>query len=235
MQSRPHSTAAVLGHNNIHACTLPYCTQSTISTQSTTLPQYSLPQYSLSSTVHSAVYHTVAVTAKLGKSVSQNCKQTWLAARDYLPALASFLANNTGDLARKHINDPELQRFINIECYCWSAVLAALTPMMNIGMVFCDRHYWGINYPKGGVGKIAQALAGEYLAFMVCCTCAVCLIHLCHLDVYNALSLNRCLLKLQHCATGVKAQASSFSASYDCTTARLISARCAVLRQQQPL
>ncbi|KAL0042722.1 hypothetical protein WJX79_008803 [Trebouxia sp. C0005] len=31
--------------------------------------------------------------------------------------------------------------------------------MMNIGMVFCDRHYWGINYPKGGVGKIAQALA----------------------------------------------------------------------------
>ncbi|KAA6420961.1 MAG: carotene isomerase, partial [Trebouxia sp. A1-2] len=85
-----------------------------------------------------------------------------------LPALASFLANNTGDLARKHINDPELQRFINIECYCWSAVLAALTPMMNIGMVFCDRHYWGINYPKGGVGKIAQALAGEYLAFMVC-------------------------------------------------------------------
>ena len=26
------------------------------------------------------------------------------------------------------------------------------------GMVFCDRHYGGINYPVGGVGKIAEAL-----------------------------------------------------------------------------
>lgn len=74
--------------------------------------------------------------------------------------LASFLATNTGDVARKHINDPELLSFIDIECYCWSTVLAGLTPMMNAGMVFCDRHYGGINYPKGGVGRIAQALAG---------------------------------------------------------------------------
>lgn len=73
--------------------------------------------------------------------------------------LASFLATNTGDVARKHINDPELLSFIDIECYCWSTVLAGLTPMMNAGMVFCDRHYGGINYPKGGVGRIAQALA----------------------------------------------------------------------------
>ena len=42
-------------------------------------------------------------------------------------------------------------------------MLAGLTPMMNAGMVFCDRHYGGINYPKGGVGRIAQALAGEVL------------------------------------------------------------------------
>ena len=124
--------------------------------------------------------------------------------------LASFLATNTGDVARKHINDPELLSFIDIECYCWSTVLAGLTPMMNAGMVFCDRHYGGINYPKGGVGRIAQALAGERwhiaacmcLAVVLCCTCAdkmqaVCLIHVCHVAMYNALALNRSLLKLQ--------------------------------------
>jgi prolycopene isomerase len=38
-------------------------------------------------------------------------------------------------------------------------VLAEFTPMINAGMVFCDRHYGGINYPIGGVGKIAEALA----------------------------------------------------------------------------
>ena len=27
------------------------------------------------------------------------------------------------------------------------------------GMVFCDRHFGGINYPRGGVGRIAEALA----------------------------------------------------------------------------
>ena len=43
--------------------------------------------------------------------------------------------------------DPELLSFIDIECYCWSTVLADLTPMINAGMVFCDRHYGGINYP----------------------------------------------------------------------------------------
>ena len=44
--------------------------------------------------------------------------------------------------------DPELLSFIDIECYCWSTVLAEFTPMINAGMVFCDRHYGGINYPK---------------------------------------------------------------------------------------
>lgn len=33
------------------------------------------------------------------------------------------------------------------------------TPMINAGMVFCDRHYGGINYPLGGVGRIPEALA----------------------------------------------------------------------------
>lgn len=81
--------------------------------------------------------------------------------------LASFLATNTGDIARRHIKDPELLSFIDIECYCWSTVLAGLTPMMNAGMVFCDRHFGGINYPKGGVGRIAQCLAGDALG----CAC----------------------------------------------------------------
>jgi len=73
--------------------------------------------------------------------------------------LASFLASNTGDVARRYIKDPELLHFIDIECYCWSTVLAELTPMINAGMVFCDRHYGGINYPVGGVGAIPEAMA----------------------------------------------------------------------------
>ena len=85
--------------------------------------------------------------------------------------LASFLASNTGDVARRHIRDEELLRFIDIECFCWSTVLAAQTPMINAGMVFCDRHYGGINYPVGGVGRIPEALAdglrelGSYLVY----------------------------------------------------------------------
>ena len=33
-----------------------------------------------------------------------------------------------------------------------------LNPMINAGMVFTDRHAGGINYPKGGVGTIAEKL-----------------------------------------------------------------------------
>jgi prolycopene isomerase len=73
--------------------------------------------------------------------------------------LARYLPFNAGDIARKYITDPEVLRFIDIECYCWSVVPAELTPMINAGMVFADRHYGGINYPKGGVGQIAQKLA----------------------------------------------------------------------------
>ena len=72
--------------------------------------------------------------------------------------LVKYLPQNAGDIARKFIKDPELLRFIDIECYCWSVVPADMTPMINAGMVFSDRHYGGINYPKGGVGKIAEKL-----------------------------------------------------------------------------
>lgn len=73
--------------------------------------------------------------------------------------LAKYLPINAGDVARKHIQDPKLLKFIDIECYCWSVVPADKTPMINAGMVFSDRHYGGINYPQGGVGQIAQKLA----------------------------------------------------------------------------
>eukprot|EP00983_Pelagomonas_calceolata_P091497 1157553-Pelagomonas_calceolata.AAC.8 len=42
---------------------------------------------------------------------------------------------NAADISRKYIKDPELLRFIDLECYIWSTVPAELTPMMNAGMV----------------------------------------------------------------------------------------------------
>ncbi|MEM9137991.1 MAG: carotenoid isomerase, partial [Cyanobacteria bacterium P01_F01_bin.42] len=72
--------------------------------------------------------------------------------------LARYLPLNVGDIARKYLTDPKLLRFIDMECFCWSVMPAARTPMINAGMVFSDRHYGGVNYPKGGVGAIATAL-----------------------------------------------------------------------------
>ncbi len=72
--------------------------------------------------------------------------------------LVKYLPQNAGDIARRYIRDPKLLKFIDMECYCWSVVPADKTPMINAGMVFSDRHYGGINYPKGGVGQIAQKL-----------------------------------------------------------------------------
>jgi len=72
--------------------------------------------------------------------------------------LVKYLPQNVGAIARRWIQDPALLKFIDMECYCWSVVPGDRTPMINAGMVFSDRHYGGINYPKGGVGKIAQKL-----------------------------------------------------------------------------
>jgi prolycopene isomerase len=72
--------------------------------------------------------------------------------------LVKYLPQNAGDIARKYIKDPAVLKFIDVECYIWSVVPADQTPMINAGMVFADRHYGGINYPKGGVGQIAQKL-----------------------------------------------------------------------------
>ncbi|MDX1976399.1 MAG: carotene isomerase [Pseudanabaenaceae cyanobacterium bins.68] len=78
--------------------------------------------------------------------------------------LVKYLPQNVGAIARRYISDPELLRFIDMECYIWSVVPADQTPMINAGMVFSDRHYGGINYPKGGVGKIAEKLVEGLLA-----------------------------------------------------------------------
>ncbi|XP_024459271.1 prolycopene isomerase, chloroplastic isoform X2 [Populus trichocarpa] len=73
--------------------------------------------------------------------------------------LAYYLPQNAGDIARKYINDPELLSFIDAECFIVSTVNALQTPMINAGMVLCDRHFGGINYPVGGVGGIAKSLS----------------------------------------------------------------------------
>ena len=72
--------------------------------------------------------------------------------------LLTYFVTNTGSVARKHISDPILLKVIDIECFCWSTVLADSTPLINAGMVLCDRFYGGINYPKGGVGEISRQL-----------------------------------------------------------------------------
>jgi len=72
--------------------------------------------------------------------------------------LARWLPFNVGSVARQHIKDEQLLKFIDIECFCWSVMPADRTPMINAGMVFSDRHAGGINYPKGGVGVIAEKL-----------------------------------------------------------------------------
>ncbi|MFM7394819.1 MAG: carotenoid isomerase [Cyanobium sp.] len=72
--------------------------------------------------------------------------------------LARWLPVNVGEVARRHIRDPQLLRFIDMECFCWSVMPADRTPMINAGMVFSDRHAGGINYPRGGVGVIAEKM-----------------------------------------------------------------------------
>ncbi|KAG0598860.1 hypothetical protein M758_12G106400 [Ceratodon purpureus] len=79
--------------------------------------------------------------------------------------LAYYLPQNAGDIARKYIKDSDLLSFIDTECFLVSTVDACRTPMINASMVMCDRHYGGINYPRGGVGRIAQELAGGLVEY----------------------------------------------------------------------
>eukprot|EP00873_Tetraselmis_striata_P044416 jgi/Tetstr1/464680/TSEL_009432.t1 len=73
--------------------------------------------------------------------------------------LLNLIGLNTGDVARRFIKDEELLRFLDIECFVFSTVPAEITPFINAGVVFSDRHYGGVRYPKGGVGRIAEELA----------------------------------------------------------------------------
>lgn len=82
--------------------------------------------------------------------------------------LLRFIARNAGDIAREHIKDEQLLKFIDMECYSWSVVPADLTPMINAGMVFSDRHYGGINYPVGGVGRIAEEIVEGIQSYEGC-------------------------------------------------------------------
>nr|UOL49147.1 carotene isomerase [Chelidonium majus] len=73
--------------------------------------------------------------------------------------LAYNLPQNAGAIARKFIRDPQLLSFIDAECFIVSTTNALRTPMINASMVMCERHFGGINYPVGGVGRIAKSLA----------------------------------------------------------------------------
>lgn len=53
--------------------------------------------------------------------------------------LATFLATNTGEVARRFIKDPELLRFIDLECFTFSTVPSTMTPMVTSGRVLSHR------------------------------------------------------------------------------------------------
>jgi prolycopene isomerase len=73
--------------------------------------------------------------------------------------MARSALTNLGDIARTHIRDPRLLRFIDIEVFCWALVGARETPLVNGALVFGDRHAGGVRYPIGGVSVLAEKLA----------------------------------------------------------------------------
>ncbi|WP_058867783.1 NAD(P)/FAD-dependent oxidoreductase [Chloracidobacterium thermophilum] len=64
-----------------------------------------------------------------------------------------------GDLAKRHLQDVRLRRFIDIETFCWALTGAGATPLVNAALVFGDRHVNGVRYPLGGCSIIAEKLA----------------------------------------------------------------------------
>jgi len=73
-------------------------------------------------------------------------------------ALALKTFQSMGKRARRHISDPALLHFIDIEAYSWALQDAVSTPLVNAGICLADRHHGGINYPLGGSGAIAGGL-----------------------------------------------------------------------------
>jgi prolycopene isomerase len=72
--------------------------------------------------------------------------------------LAKYSFQSMGDVARRFMHNPELLRFIDIECESWALQDADSTPFVNAGICLADRHHGGINYPIGSSGAIAKAL-----------------------------------------------------------------------------
>ncbi len=64
-------------------------------------------------------------------------------------ALAVKTFQSMGKRARRHISDPALLHFIDIEAYSWALQDAVSTPLVNAGICLADRHHGGINYPLG--------------------------------------------------------------------------------------
>jgi hypothetical protein len=54
----------------------------------------------------------------------------------------------------------------------FAQLVSLMTPMINAGMVFCDRHCGGINYPVGGVGAITESMLDGRLLLCLLWTCA---------------------------------------------------------------
>lgn len=67
--------------------------------------------------------------------------------------LVQYLPQNVGDVARRYISNPQLLKFIDMECYCWSVVPADRTPMINAGMVLAIATTEALTIPRGGWGK----------------------------------------------------------------------------------
>jgi len=82
--------------------------------------------------------------------------------------LLRYFPQNVGDVVNKYISDPILKKYIDLDCFLWSVVNAEKTPMINAGMVFCDRHFGGIRYPKGGVGQISERLVDGLKSYEGC-------------------------------------------------------------------
>ncbi|TCD47362.1 FAD-dependent oxidoreductase [Chlorobium sp. N1] len=80
-------------------------------------------------------------------------------------ALALKTLRSMGRAARRHVSDPELLRFFDIEAYAWALQDATATPLVNAGICLADRHHGGINYPLGGSGSIPEALVEGFGKF----------------------------------------------------------------------
>lgn len=74
--------------------------------------------------------------------------------------LASTLTGPFSKLVDKHVSDPWLRKWLDLECYVLSGMLAADTICAEMAFMFQERHSptTSIDYPLGGGGAIVDAL-----------------------------------------------------------------------------